>query len=251
MTKFYFFWVNYPFKQLSQNIDLFTTVLQRNLNQWNISKQIWIYSAKWTDSLKWIKLSKANPVRQVVSFDMIWSDIQHERRPTCRVVGTRRFKPSMQMLTPMLIPAKRRLLFPMIDWRVLLVVYNGQQNKHLEVTTFLRFMLDNKKCQGQNYSFLSYFLLPCSFSSRYNFTQPVDCLPVFTRTHLQKNVNKSTIREVLQSYIAGKPIINNFPCVSVWPQCENKWGMSLSPSIMLIQTRSTNRGPYVYCWCIK
>lgn len=39
---------------------------------------------------------------------------------TWRVVGIMRFRPSMEMLTAMLMPAKRRLLFPRMEKRALL-----------------------------------------------------------------------------------------------------------------------------------
>lgn len=44
---------------------------------------------------------------------------------TWRVVGIMRFRPSMEMLTAMLMPAKRRLLFPRMEKRALLGAWWG------------------------------------------------------------------------------------------------------------------------------
>lgn len=44
---------------------------------------------------------------------------------TCRVVGMSSPSPSMETLTAMLMPAKRRLLFPMMDWSALFTACNN------------------------------------------------------------------------------------------------------------------------------
>ena len=57
----------------------------------------------------------------------------HPEGPTCRVVGMMRLRPSMEMLTAMLMPAKRRLLFPMIDCRALFTIYGIDTQGHIYI----------------------------------------------------------------------------------------------------------------------
>ena len=47
---------------------------------------------------------------------------------TWRVAGTERLRPSMEILTAMLMPAKRRLLLPKIEARALLGAWGGRRH---------------------------------------------------------------------------------------------------------------------------
>lgn len=54
-----------------------------------------------------------------------WGCGQRAVAPTWRVAGTDRLRPSTEMLTEMLMPAKRRLLFPRMEASALLGAWEG------------------------------------------------------------------------------------------------------------------------------